>query len=126
MYFWCTVSTYYFMFYVMTVSIFLFYLYEKIVQSLEWREFLSNGYIMALIVFLASLAQGTFSQNSTNIINVEGIRLKNALQVILKPSGYLTYILGHIRLRNYYCLFFSGIDLSKVTQNPSTFSDRLP
>lgn len=36
---------------------------------------------MAVIVFVAILIQGTLSQNSTHIINVEGIRLKNALQV---------------------------------------------
>jgi hypothetical protein len=46
-------------------------------------EFLSNGYVMGAVVFVAALAQGTFSQSSTHLVNVEGIRLKGALQVIL-------------------------------------------
>lgn len=37
---------------------------------------------MAAVVLLMILGQGTLSQNSTHIINVAGIRLKNALQVI--------------------------------------------
>jgi hypothetical protein len=45
-------------------------------------EFLSNGYVMGAIVFVAALAQGTFSQSSTHLVNVEGIRLKGALQVM--------------------------------------------
>jgi hypothetical protein len=46
-------------------------------------EFLSNGYVMGAVVFVAALAQGTFSQSSTHLVNVEGIRLKGALQVVL-------------------------------------------
>jgi hypothetical protein len=45
-------------------------------------QFLSNGYVMGAIVFVAALAQGTFSQSSTHLVNVEGIRLKGALQVL--------------------------------------------
>ena len=43
-------------------------------------EFLSNGYVMAVIVFLASFAQGALSQSSSHVLCVEGIRLKTALQ----------------------------------------------
>lgn len=43
-------------------------------------EFLSNGYIMAVIVFLSSFLQGTLSQASSHVLCVEGIRLKTALQ----------------------------------------------
>lgn len=53
-------------------------------------EFLSNGYVMAVVVLVSSIAQGSFSQASTHILNVEGIRLKTALQVILQGP-----ILGH-------------------------------
>uniref|UniRef100_A0A0N8CA55 ATP-binding cassette sub-family C member n=1 Tax=Daphnia magna TaxID=35525 RepID=A0A0N8CA55_9CRUS len=44
------------------------------------KEFLSNGYIMAAIVFLSSFLQGTLSQASSHVLCVEGIRLKTALQ----------------------------------------------
>jgi hypothetical protein len=43
-------------------------------------EFISNGYVMAVIVFLASFAQGALSQSSSHVLCVEGIRLKTALQ----------------------------------------------
>lgn len=43
-------------------------------------EFISNGYIMAVIVFLSSFLQGTLSQASSHVLCVEGIRLKTALQ----------------------------------------------
>nr|CAD7569264.1 unnamed protein product [Timema californicum] len=48
-----------------------------------WSELLSNGYFMGLIVFLSALAQGTLSQSSTHLINVEGIHLKGALQALV-------------------------------------------
>ncbi|XP_063359524.1 ATP-binding cassette sub-family C member Sur [Cydia amplana] len=44
------------------------------------EEFLSNGYIMLLIVTLALISQGFLSQNSTHLVTVEGTRLKTALQ----------------------------------------------
>lgn len=50
-------------------------------SHITWLEFLQNGYIMAVVVLLMVLGQGTLSQNSTHVINVAGIRLKNALQV---------------------------------------------
>lgn len=51
---------------------------EHFYPSLD--EFLSNGYIMAMICFLSSFLQGTLSQASSHILCVEGIRLKTALQ----------------------------------------------
>lgn len=45
-----------------------------------WSEFVANGWIMALLVLFASLAQGTLSQASTHIVNVIGIRLRTSLQ----------------------------------------------
>nr|CAD7596639.1 unnamed protein product [Timema genevievae] len=52
-------------------------------QYPTWSELLSNGYFMGLIVFLSALAQGTLSQSSTHLINVEGIHLKGALQALV-------------------------------------------
>lgn len=46
-------------------------------------EFLSNGYIMAAIIFLSSFLQGALSQASSHVLCVEGIRLKTALQSFL-------------------------------------------
>jgi ABC-type multidrug transport system fused ATPase/permease subunit len=46
----------------------------------NWMDFITNGWIICVLVLIASLAQGTFSQASTHLVNLEGIRLKNALQ----------------------------------------------
>jgi hypothetical protein len=51
-------------------------------------EFLNNGYVMGVIVLVAALAQGTFSQSSTHLVNVEGIHLKGALQVFPVVYAY--------------------------------------
>ncbi|XP_067013510.2 ATP-binding cassette sub-family C member Sur, partial [Anabrus simplex] len=48
-----------------------------------WQEFISNGFIMGVIIFLSAIAQGTFSQSSTHLVNVEGIHLKVALQALV-------------------------------------------
>lgn len=45
-----------------------------------WMEFIENGWIMALLVLFATLAQGSFSQASTHIVNMIGIRLRSSLQ----------------------------------------------
>jgi len=47
-------------------------------------EFSNNGYVMAFIMLISCIAQGSFSQASTHILNVEGIRLKSGLQVWFK------------------------------------------
>ena len=49
----------------------------------DWSEFIANGWIMSGIVLIAFLLQGTFSQASTNLINIEGIKIKNALQGLI-------------------------------------------
>ncbi|XP_046390100.1 ATP-binding cassette sub-family C member 9 isoform X2 [Ischnura elegans] len=46
-------------------------------------EFFRNGYVMAVVVLVGSIAQGTLSQASTHFVNVEGIRLKGALQALV-------------------------------------------
>ncbi|XP_055539694.1 ATP-binding cassette sub-family C member Sur isoform X2 [Wyeomyia smithii] len=65
-----------------------------LLSSLTWAELLANGWFVALLVLVSSLAQGTFSQTSTHIMDMEGIRLKNALQglvyrktLLLSSSG---------------------------------------
>lgn len=48
-----------------------------------WTEFVANGWIMALLVLFATLAQGSFSQASTHIVNILGIRLRTSLQSLV-------------------------------------------
>lgn len=48
-----------------------------------WTDYVSNGWIMSLVVLSASLAQGTMSQSSTHIVNVIGIRLRSSLQSLV-------------------------------------------
>ena len=63
-------------------------------ESLDYptvSQVFNNGYVMGTIVFLAALAQGTFSQCSTHLVNVEGIRLKGALQVCHLKKCFLLY-----------------------------------
>lgn len=49
----------------------------------DWQDYLQNGWIICVLVFLSSLAQGTLSQGSSHLINMEGIKLKNALQGLI-------------------------------------------
>ncbi|XP_061511303.1 ATP-binding cassette sub-family C member Sur isoform X2 [Anopheles gambiae] len=48
--------------------------------TLTWASLFANGWIVCVLVLVASLAQGTLSQASTHLMDEEGIRLKNALQ----------------------------------------------
>lgn len=48
-----------------------------------WMEFIENGWIMALLVLFATLAQGSFSQASTHIVNMIGIHLRTSLQSLV-------------------------------------------
>ncbi|XP_035915035.1 ATP-binding cassette sub-family C member Sur isoform X3 [Anopheles stephensi] len=48
--------------------------------ALTWASLFANGWIVCVLVLVASLAQGTLSQASTHLMDEEGIRLKNALQ----------------------------------------------
>lgn len=63
-------------------------------------EFLNNGYVMGTIVFLAALAQGTFSQSSTHLVSVEGIHLKGALQVLSLICAYM-WVTGYFNMMHY-------------------------
>ena len=49
-------------------------------QSNSLEQLLSDGYVMAVIVFLSCLCQGALSQASNHVLCIEGIRLKSALQ----------------------------------------------
>lgn len=57
--------------------------YVAMINYPNWSEFIANGWIMAFIVLIAFLLQGTFSQASTNLVNMEGIKIKNALQGLI-------------------------------------------
>ncbi|XP_067621301.1 ATP-binding cassette sub-family C member Sur isoform X2 [Eurosta solidaginis] len=48
-----------------------------------WLDLVSNGWAIAWLVLLAALAQGTFSQASTHILNMTGIRIKTSLQGLI-------------------------------------------
>lgn len=52
-------------------------------NDIGWSEFIGNGWVMSGIVLISFLLQGTFSQASTNLINIEGIKIKNALQGLI-------------------------------------------
>ncbi|RZF42694.1 hypothetical protein LSTR_LSTR001489 [Laodelphax striatellus] len=63
-----------------------------VVQPLTVSRLMSNGYVVSVVVLLSALAQATFSQASTHVLSVEGVRLKTALQALvycktLKLSG---------------------------------------
>lgn len=52
-------------------------------STVGWREFVENGWIMSCIVLTSFLMQGTLSQASTHLVNMEGIKIKNALQGLI-------------------------------------------
>lgn len=60
-----------------------------VVRPLTWSELLANGWFVALVVLASALAQGTFSQASTHIMDMEGLRLKNALQGMIYRKALL-------------------------------------
>lgn len=49
----------------------------------SWSDFIANGWIMAVLVLFASLAQGSLSQMSTHIVNMVGIRIRTSLQSLV-------------------------------------------
>lgn len=55
--------------------------FKEINSEVTFVEFINNGYVMIAIITISSIAQALFSQNSTHLVSVEGIRLKTALQV---------------------------------------------
>lgn len=50
---------------------------------LTLEEFFSDSFVIAIIIFLAALGQGAFSQTSSHLLTIAGVRSKNALHVLL-------------------------------------------
>ena len=50
-------------------------------RYVTFQEFVWNGYVLSVIVFLASVLQHSFFQNHHFIVIREGIRLRSAIQV---------------------------------------------
>jgi hypothetical protein len=48
---------------------------------LNCSQFMTNGYIIACIVLIATLLQSTLSNNFNHLVIAEGIHLKSALNV---------------------------------------------
>ncbi|XP_023349432.1 ATP-binding cassette sub-family C member Sur [Eurytemora carolleeae] len=52
-------------------------------DSLTFDELFSNIVITSIFIFIASIGQGSFSQLSSHLLSVAGIRFRNSLQVCL-------------------------------------------
>ncbi|KAK0080738.1 hypothetical protein PV325_013438 [Microctonus aethiopoides] len=52
---------------------------------------IENGYFLGLVIFLAAILQSTLSQASTHFLNVEGIRLRTALQALIYHKSLRLY-----------------------------------
>ncbi|XP_059617752.1 ATP-binding cassette sub-family C member Sur [Phlebotomus argentipes] len=53
------------------------------IHFVTWRDLVTNGWFVAVVLLLASLAQGTLSQSSTHVISMVGIHLKAAIQGLI-------------------------------------------
>lgn len=56
---------------------------NRVDSAVDWLEFVKNGWIMSCMVLTSFLLQGTLSQASTHLVNMEGIKIKNALQGLI-------------------------------------------
>lgn len=56
---------------------------NRVDNAVDWLEFVKNGWIMSCLVLTSFLLQGTLSQASTHLVNMEGIKIKNALQGLI-------------------------------------------
>lgn len=57
----------------------------------DWQDLLQNGWIISIMVLIFAIAQGTLSQASTHLVNMEGIKLRNALQgLVYRKTMLLT------------------------------------
>ncbi|XP_017075895.2 ATP-binding cassette sub-family C member Sur [Drosophila eugracilis] len=59
------------------------------IYSSTWSDLLGNGWCIAWIVLLAAITQGAFSQASTHILNMTGIRIKTSLQGLIYRKSLL-------------------------------------
>ncbi|XP_021701403.1 ATP-binding cassette sub-family C member Sur [Aedes aegypti] len=88
---------------------------EKVqLGPLTWSELLANGWFVAVVVLVASLAQGTFSQASTHIMDMEGIKLKNALQGLVYRKTLLL---------STSCFYSDGARESRKVSDQNTADD---
>ncbi|XP_043281302.1 ATP-binding cassette sub-family C member Sur isoform X2 [Venturia canescens] len=69
----------------------------RISRSLQFEGFVTfgrlmeNGYFVGLLMFFAAIFQSTLSQASTHFLNVEGIRLRTALQALVYDKSLRLY-----------------------------------
>ncbi|XP_070506650.1 ATP-binding cassette sub-family C member Sur isoform X2 [Chironomus tepperi] len=87
----------------------------------NWMDFIGNGWIMSYIVLISFLLQGTLSQASTHLVNMEGIKIKNALQgliyrKILSLTGANNMTSSKAKGK---CDNGSNLDDSKIGENKS-------
>lgn len=80
------------------------------IYYLEWCDFIENGWIMGMLVLIASLAQASFSQASTHIVNIVGIRLRTSIQGLIYRKTLLI---------SSSC-FFGGNDGNKIDNNDAS------
>ena len=52
-------------------------------HALSLREYFSNSFVIALLILLAAVGQGSFSQSSSHLMTLAGMRAKNGLHVLL-------------------------------------------
>lgn len=79
------------------------------IYYLGWFDFIENGWIMCFSVLIASLAQASFSQASTHIVNMVGIRLRTSIQGLIYRKTLLI---------SSSC-FFGGNGGNKIDNNDS-------
>ncbi|XP_011307390.1 ATP-binding cassette sub-family C member Sur [Fopius arisanus] len=60
-------------------------------RYMTWDELMENGYFLGIIIFGAAILQSTLSQASTHFFNVEGIRLRTALQALIYHKSLRLY-----------------------------------
>lgn len=79
------------------------------IYYLGWCDFIENGWIMGMLVLIASLAQASLSQASTHIVNMVGIRLRTSIQGLIYRKTLLI---------SSSC-FFGGNGGNKIDNNDS-------
>ncbi|XP_074096275.1 sulfonylurea receptor [Cotesia typhae] len=60
------------------------------------EQLMDNGYFLGIVIFMAAILQSTLSQASTHFVNVEGIRLRTALQALIYHKSLRLYSWGFL------------------------------
>ncbi|CAG5071449.1 Similar to ABCC1: Multidrug resistance-associated protein 1 (Homo sapiens) [Cotesia congregata] len=60
------------------------------------EQLMDNGYFLGVVIFMAAILQSTLSQASTHFVNVEGIRLRTALQALIYHKSLRLYSWGFL------------------------------